>query len=92
MLNSFWWGLNLDESKHINWLQWNTLCKPKRESGMVFKNFREFNLAMLGKQGWKLINKPESLIEKLLKSNYYKSEELLSARLGYKLSFIWCGI
>ena len=58
----------------------------------TFRNFREFNLAMLGKQGWKLINKPESLTAKLLKARYYKNGEFFSARLGYKPSFVWCGI
>ena len=59
---------------------------------MTFRNFREFNLAMFGKQGWKLINKPESLTTKLLKTIYYKNREFLLAQLGYKPRFVWCSV
>ena len=59
---------------------------------MGFRNFREFNLAMLGKQGWKLINKPDSLTARLLKARYFKNMEFLSGRLGNKSSFVWLDI
>ena len=83
MLNSFWWGLKSDGNRRINWFEWSKLYKPKSEGGMGFRSLHEFNLAMLGKQGWKLIDKPDSLMAKLLKVKYYKDEDFLSARLGH---------
>ena len=47
---------------------------------------------MLGKQGWNLITKPDSLIARLLKARYYCSRDFLSARLSHNPSFTWKGI
>ena len=33
---------------------WENLCVPKNQGGMGFKLLKEFNLALLAKQGWKL--------------------------------------
>lgn len=49
MMNSFWWGSKHNRGGGINWLRWDTLCKPKLVGGMGFKKLYYFNLAMLGK-------------------------------------------
>ncbi|RVX23698.1 putative mitochondrial protein [Vitis vinifera] len=92
MMNSFWWGPKSDGGRRINWLSWDKLCLRKEEGGLGFRNLRDFNLAMLGKQGWNLITKPDSLIARLLKARYYRSGDFLSARLGHNPSFTWKGI
>ena len=38
---------------------------------MGFLDLNGFNLAMLGKLGWKLIIEPNSLVSRILKSKYY---------------------
>lgn len=44
-------------------------CKDK--GGMGFRNLYAFNLAMLGKQGWKLVANPDALVSKNFKAKYY---------------------
>ena len=86
MMNSFWWGPKSDGGRRINWLNWDKLCLRKEKGGLGFRNLCDFNLAMLGKQGWNLITKPDSLIARLLKARYYRSGDFLLTRLGHNPS------
>ena len=44
---------------------------PKEFGGMEFRNFKAFNLAMVAKQGWSFMSKPESLVTRVFKSRYF---------------------
>ena len=63
----FWWG-QIGNKRKINWLSWEKLTRPKLEGGMGFKDLRQFNLAMLAKQGWRLLQDQESLLFRCLKA------------------------
>ncbi|XP_074353402.1 uncharacterized protein LOC141692452 [Apium graveolens] len=54
----FWWNWNRSDRKGIHWMSWSILSKHKLNGG------RDFNLAMLGKQAWRFLTKPDSLEEK----------------------------
>ena len=68
MMNSFWWGSNDANNKGINWLAWNKLSMHKSKGGMGFRRLHEFNLAMLGKQGRKLLTDTRSLVARVYKA------------------------
>jgi hypothetical protein len=65
---------------------------PKREGGMGFRDFHSFNLAMLAKQIWRMINEPESLCGKVLRANYYPHGDILKAGPKTSSSFTWQSI
>ena len=63
----FWWGQVGNERK-IHWKSWDKLSTSKNEGGMGFQDLRAFNLAMLAKQGWRMIQGNESLLHKCFRS------------------------
>lgn len=68
-------------------MRWEKLCVEKSFRGMGFCNLEGFNLAMLGKQVWKLITNPDALISKLYKAKYYLRGDFLNANLWHNPSF-----
>ena len=66
----FWWGQVGNERK-IHWKNWDKLSTSKREGGMGFRDLIDFNLAMLPKQGWRMIQDRDSLLLKCFKARYF---------------------
>ncbi|XP_016177721.1 uncharacterized protein LOC107620010 [Arachis ipaensis] len=87
MLN-FWWGQKRDK-RRIHWIGWKITCRPRAQGGLNFKNLKAFILAMLAKQGWRLLKQPNSLISKVYKSKYYKYTDFLRAEAGNNPSWGW---
>ena len=88
---NYWWS-SQTHLKKIHWVAWDKMCLPKALGGMGFKDMESFNHALLAKQGWELINQPESLFARFIKSRYYPHSEFLQATLGSCPSFGWRSI
>ena len=56
---------------------------------MGFRDFEHFNLALLGKQGWRIIQNPQSLAAQVLKAKYFPTSEFLSAKSRPQDSYVW---
>jgi hypothetical protein len=91
MVSKFWWGQQSGKGK-IHWLEWGKLCKAKDGGGLGFRDLHLFNLALLAKQGWRLLQNPHSLVARVLKAKYYPSSSFLNAKLGHNPSFTWRSI
>jgi hypothetical protein len=59
---------------------------------MGLKDIKLFNLAMLGKQGWRLLTKTDSLCAKVLKGKYFPQGDFLTARKKKNSSHTWRAI
>lgn len=57
--------------------------------GLGFRDLEHFNLVMLAKQCWRLIQNPHTLAAQVLTKKYYPKGNFLQATLGIKPSFIW---
>ncbi|XP_074323286.1 uncharacterized protein LOC141660221 [Apium graveolens] len=47
IISKFWWNSKGSDSKVIHWMSWDRLSRYKSSRGMGFRDFRDFNLAML---------------------------------------------
>lgn len=60
VLAKFWWG-NRNKDRGIHWLRWDDLGRAKEDGGLSFRSLKDFNSALLVKQCWCLLHKPDSL-------------------------------
>ncbi|XP_031090853.1 uncharacterized protein LOC115995843 [Ipomoea triloba] len=91
-MNRYWWGSGTVAERRIHWKAWDRLCLPKKFGGLGFKDLRAFNLAMLGKQAWRFLTKPTSLVAKVYKARYYPKTSFIDAFVGGCPSYCWRSI
>ena len=84
----FWWGQVGNEGK-IHWTSWDKLSTSKMEDGMGFRDLRDFNLALLAKQGWRMIQGNDSLLYKCFKVRYFPRSSFLDAKKFPRCSYLW---
>ena len=68
------------------------MTQPKFMGGMGFRDIELFNLALLARQAWRLLQEPDSLSARILKAVYYPNCTVLEAGLGSNLSQVWRSI
>lgn len=59
---------------------------------MGFHDLECFNNALLAKQGWRIIQNPDSLVARILKEKYHPNDTFLGAPLSKKSSYVWRSI
>lgn len=88
MICRFWWAQQENEKK-MHFLSWQTLASRKEKGGLGYRDLHLFNLAMLARQCWRLIQNPESLTARLLKAKYWPDGNLWAAVEGPGISYTW---
>jgi hypothetical protein len=88
LFSKFWWGHQKNDSK-IAWLKWSKMGLAKNKGGLGYRDLEPFNMALLAKQGWRIMLNPDCLVAKVLKSKYFSKEDFLTSRLGSNPSFVW---
>jgi hypothetical protein len=59
---------------------------------MGFRNLEMFNLALLGKHGWRFITHPDSLCARIMKTKYFPDTEFMQATAPSRSSATWRAI
>uniref|UniRef100_A0A2N9IBI9 Reverse transcriptase domain-containing protein n=1 Tax=Fagus sylvatica TaxID=28930 RepID=A0A2N9IBI9_FAGSY len=91
LISNYWWGQRREENK-IHWINWGRLCSLKEDGGVGFRDIHSFNMALLAKQGWRLMSQPCSLFAKCFQAKYFPGVSFLKAKLGSNPSYIWRSI
>ncbi|KAK4403141.1 putative ribonuclease H protein [Sesamum angolense] len=80
------------DRRHIHWIAWDKLCLSKLDGGLGFRNLEAFNLALLAKQLWRILSRPDCLVSKVLKAKYFPHNHIFEAQVGNRPSFTWRSI
>ena len=91
MIRSFWWGSKNGKRKP-HWISWDTMTMPKYMGGLGFKDFELFNLALLARQAWRILQFPETLSARIIKAVYFPLSDIMEASLGSSPSQVWRAI
>jgi hypothetical protein len=87
----FWWSSSLDR-KSLHWISWSKFVTPKIKGGIGFRDLHLFNLALLGKQGWRFMINPNSLCARVLKARYFPECDFMQATVPRSASATWRAI
>ncbi|XP_004301440.1 PREDICTED: putative ribonuclease H protein At1g65750-like [Fragaria vesca subsp. vesca] len=90
-LSNFWWG-STSTGNRIHWKSWELLGKTKEEGGLGFRDLHQFNMSLLAKQCWRLVEEPNSLWASVLKARYFPNCGFLEATKGYRASWSWASL
>lgn len=66
-MNPFLWGYGPTE-KGVKWVAWKYLCVPKEYRGLGVHELQKFNLAMLAKDGWRLLKNTKPVVSTIMKA------------------------
>jgi len=64
----------------------------KEYGGMGFRHLYGFNLAMLGKQGWRLETNHDTIVSRVFKAKYFPKGNFVDTKLGHNPSYVWRSI
>ena len=74
------------------WMSWKKMCTTKEKVKMGFRDLIAFNLALLAKQGWRILANQNSLVHRIFKAKYFAKKTFLEAELGRRPSYAWRSI
>lgn len=75
----FWWSSAKDRNR-IPWVVWDKITESKKDGGIGIRDLKDFNVALLAKQVWRLMQCPSSLPARVFKATYLRNVSFLDGR------------
>lgn len=84
----YWWD-NDENTRKMAWVSWESMAKPKAVGGLGLRDFQSFNVSLLAKIGWRLLQNPSCLLGKVLFGKYCLDKDLLDVAVTNSCSHGW---
>jgi hypothetical protein len=91
MVCRYWWSQQDNESI-MHWVGWEKMKLPKSKGGLGFCDIHSFNMAMLARQGWSILQAPNSLCSQVLSAKYFPDGNILADKAVPGMSYVWRSI
>ena len=91
IIKDYWWK-HSQRKQGIYWMKWQKMCTPKNLRGMAFRDMAKFNIAMLCKQGWRLLKHTYTLMYQVFQAKYFLGKSFMESKQGHNSSFTWQSI
>ena len=82
----------MKNKKKIHLMSWKKMSIAKAKRRLGFQDLVYFNIALLAKQSWRIMQNPESLAVKIISEKYFHQGSFMSAKLKNRPSFAWRSI
>ncbi|XP_060668149.1 uncharacterized protein LOC132799707 [Ziziphus jujuba] len=86
------WKSNLKTSGYLALKAWKDICKPKDLGGLGFRRFKDMNLSLLAKIGWKLANGEDCLWTQTLRVKYLQNSTFFGYKEKKGAPSVWQGL
>ncbi|XP_056863970.1 uncharacterized protein LOC108850387 [Raphanus sativus] len=90
-LTRFWWD-NDPSARKICWISYEALSHHKDSGGLGLRDIQDFNVAMLAKNSWRILQNPGCLLARLLCGKYCHNASLLTVTCSSSASHGWRGV
>ncbi|XP_058726223.1 uncharacterized protein LOC131597549 [Vicia villosa] len=67
--SNFLWG-GVEDKRNIHWASWDTVCLPIEKGGLGVRRIGDFNVALLCKWKWRILEQTRALWYGVLKARY----------------------
>ncbi|KAK5775425.1 hypothetical protein PVK06_043317 [Gossypium arboreum] len=90
MMSRVWWGWR--DEQGLEHISVGSDVLPQKHGGLGFRDIRLFNVALLGRQVWHLINCKNTLCYRVLSSKYFLDGDVFYPKSMDKPSYTWQSI
>nr|XP_027096274.1 uncharacterized protein LOC113716180 [Coffea arabica] len=73
-------------------MEWGRLSEVKGKGELGFRDLQQFNTAMLAKQFWRILIRPNLLVSKIVTGRYFKGSSIRNMKIHAGDSWIWKSI